>query len=151
MCKLIFNSALQTMENKYFWQLGYPYLAQLWTHTGATDPQKIMELWIKFWEIIICLWFSHFALSHGQCVPWEIHCNELLLCYLYFWLIFGIYADEPMQSLCCCHWHHLWTVILATGVITETSYLAHTCTYTSSVCIWNIRSILCVFFKWHPF
>ena len=35
-----------------------------------------------------------------------------------------------------CHWHCLWTVLPATGLITETSYLAHTCTYGPSICTW---------------
>ena len=47
----------------------------------------------------------------------------------------------------CCHWHHwfchchLWTVLIATGLIIETSYLACMCTYAPSKYTWNIKSI----------
>ena len=53
---------------------------------------------------------------------------------------------EMSMSLCnhelsvvWCHCHHchlcyLWTVLPATGLITETSYLAHICTYAPSIC-----------------
>ena len=53
---------------------------------------------------------------------------------------------------CCWHWCcHLWTVLLATGLITETSYLGHLCTYVPSTCMWIIKPIQRVFFKWQPF
>ena len=50
----------------------------------------------------------------------------------------NVYVVMLPLSLCdhelsiVCH-HCLWTVLLATGLITETSYLAHTCTCTPSV------------------
>ena len=44
-------------------------------------------------------------------------------------------------SVVCCHWHccrchwcRLWTVLPSTGLITETSYFAHICTYAPSIC-----------------
>ena len=33
---------------------------------------------------------------------------------------------------CSCHFHHLWTVLLATVLITETSYFTLLCTYGPS-------------------
>ena len=38
-------------------------------------------------------------------------------------------CNHELPFLCWDH-HHLWTV---TGLITETSYLSHTCTYTPSI------------------
>ena len=43
-----------------------------------------------------------------------------------------------------CHCH-LWTVLLAIDLITETSYLA------PSICMWVIKFMQLVFFKWEPF
>ena len=84
---------------------------------------------LKLWPMPMHFWVgSSFTLLYRNAISYGIN--------------FDIYADEPMQSWCCRHhWHHLWTVILATGVIIEMSYLAHTCTYTSSICTWNIKSI----------
>ena len=61
---------------------------------------------------------------------------------------------------CCrlCHWHwhwwcwrHLCTALPVTALIIETLYLANICSYTPSICTWNIRSMWHVFFKWQPF
>ena len=45
---------------------------------------------------------------------------------------------------CCCH-HCLWKVLLARGLITETSYLVHIHRYTPRRFTWNIRSIWPIF------
>ena len=60
---------------------------------------------------------------------------------------------------CChCHQHQCWcwhwclcTALPVTALIIETSYLANICSYTPSICTWNIRSIWRIFFKWQPF
>ena len=47
-----------------------------------------------------------------------------------------------------CHWHQrrrLCTALPVTALIIETSYLANICSYTPSICTWNIRSM------WHIF
>ena len=41
--------------------------------------------------------------------------------------------------------HYRWTVILAVGLIIETSYLEYICTFVTGICTWNNRSI------WHIF
>ena len=51
-----------------------------------------------------------------------------------------------------CHWRrHLCTALPVTALIIETSYLANICSYTPSICTWNIRSMWHIFFKWQPF
>ena len=50
-----------------------------------------------------------------------------------------------------CHHPHLWTVVLATGLIIETSHLAHICTYTPSIYKWISKWMQPLFLKWQPF
>ena len=54
----------------------------------------------------------------------------------------------------CCHWHqhrHLCTALPVAALIIETSYLANICSYTPSICTWNIRSMWHIFVKGQPF
>ena len=60
-------------------------------------------------------------------------------------------AYTVMNCLSCCHCH-LWTVLLATSLIIETSFFG---TYMHKygptyVCTWNIRSIRHNCVKWQP-
>ena len=121
--------------------------AQLCIYTGATHTQEIMQLWTIFLKLLI-FWKIHISHFVSPCIMYfEIHITMNSFCvaciYAYFngncfIGIFGIYADEPMQSWIVCHtviWHCcLWTVFAATGLITETSYLAYMCTYVPCIC-----------------
>ena len=53
---------------------------------------------------------------------------------------------------CRCHCHCLlWTVLLSTCLIIETSYHACICKNAPSICTWNIWSMWHTFLKWQPF
>ena len=60
-----------------------------------------------------------------------------------YWLIWQLCQRAYTIVNClvmCHHWHHwcchLWTVLLSTGLIIETSYFAHICTCAPSICTW---------------
>ena len=81
---------------------------------------------------------AHLVMSlcnHSLSVVWCCHCH---------W----------HQHQCHQHQHHHWclcTALPVTALTIETPYLANICSYTPSICTWNIRSIWHIFFKWQPF
>ena len=67
-------------------------------------------------------------------------------------------CNHALSIMWCCHCHQCWcwywhlcTALPVTALIIETSYLANICSYTPSICTWNIRSMWCIFFKWQSF
>ena len=126
------------------------YLAQICTYTGATHTQEIMQLWKIFLKLLI-FWKNHISHLVPLCIMYfEIHITMNYFCvaciYTYFngdyfigWfghLCWWAYAIMNCLSsgILHHHWRHcLYTVFTATGLITETSYLAYIYVHMSLV------------------
>ena len=99
------------------------YLAQLCTYTGATHTQEIMQLWTIFLKLLI-FWKIHISHFVPPCIMYfEIHitmnsfCVACIYAYFngnYFIGLFGIYANEPMQSWIVCH---VASCIIVIGIV----------------------------------
>ena len=152
-----FSSFLYVALLTTWFRLEPSSLAQLWTYTGAIHTEEIRHWWrisleLQFFKIFTFYFFPIHNLL------WETNYNELLahlaimpksLCN-HELSIMGQHCCQPLSIyivLCHC----LKQSFLATGLITETSCLAHTCTYSPGICTWIIKSIQPVFFKQEPF
>ena len=91
----------------------------MWNSPRIKAPSKIFDFWSNafYWLIWhLCRW---------ACTV--MNCPSCGICAIMNCLSCGILHCHRHG-----HWRHLWPV-LATGVITETSYLAHICTYALSI------------------
>ena len=72
-------------------------------------------------------------LQNGKWAQW-------LIWHKCWWAYIIMYCSSCV-SIVWCHHHHLWTVLLAIGLITETSCLWHICIYAPSLDTWIIKSM----------
>ena len=144
------------------------YLAQLCIYTGATHTQEIMQLWTIFLKLLI-FWKIHISHFVSPCIMYfEIHITMNSFCvaciYAYFngncfIGIFGIYANEPMQSWIVCDMASLSVDSFCSHRFDHRNFISciyvyicplymHMHKLVDTTCIFKMAAILANFFLW---
>ena len=156
-----------------------PWFVLHWSCTAGTFIEKSYRRTFRgnFQERLHCIVIALYLLlsdltlqmelsdRQGIKVPlWFSNSRSTRWCYTHSATIFWFnwykcrWADVSMNCPsclvirhCCLHCHHLCMVLLITGLITETCYLAHKYTYALSICTWIIKSAQRAFLQWQIF
>ena len=108
---------------------------------SKTEKYLVSDCHFSITQFFICRGFNilmemiYIEIVRTVCNHWRptpVHQSDWLIWHLCRWtyVIMNCQLCGILNHHCC----HLWTVLPATGLITETSYLAHNCTYAPSIC-----------------